>query len=43
MPEWLLRIRGLSKRFGGIAAADEISLDIAAGELHAVTAPARPR
>jgi branched-chain amino acid transport system ATP-binding protein len=39
MPEWLLRIRGLSKRFGGIAAADEISLDIAAGELHAVIGP----
>ena len=39
MPEPLLRISGLTKRFGGIAAADEISIEIAEGELHAVIGP----
>jgi branched-chain amino acid transport system ATP-binding protein len=39
MPEPLLRISGLAKRFGGIAAADEISIEIAEGELHAVIGP----
>ncbi len=39
MPEPLLQISGLSKRFGGIAAADEISLEVPEGELHAVIGP----
>jgi len=34
-----MRIEGLAKRFGGIAATDDISLDLAAGELHAVIGP----
>jgi branched-chain amino acid transport system ATP-binding protein len=37
--EVLLRIEGLSKRFGGVIAADAITLDVAAGELHAVIGP----
>jgi branched-chain amino acid transport system ATP-binding protein len=37
--EPLLQVAGLSKRFGGVVAADAISLDIAAGECHAVIGP----
>jgi branched-chain amino acid transport system ATP-binding protein len=37
--EALLAVEGLSKRFGGIVAADAITLDVAAGELHAVIGP----
>jgi branched-chain amino acid transport system ATP-binding protein len=37
--EPLLRVSGLAKRFGGIAAADDISLEIPEGELHAVIGP----
>src|SRR5438445_13854652 len=32
----LLQIDGLTKRFGGVIASDDITLDLAAGELHAV-------
>ena len=39
MSEPLLRIENLAKRFGGIVATDDLSLDIAAGELHAVIGP----
>jgi branched-chain amino acid transport system ATP-binding protein len=39
MAEPLLQVSGLAKRFGGIAAADEISLEIHEGELHAVIGP----
>jgi len=39
MAELLLRIDGLSRRFGGVIAADAITLDIPAGELHAVIGP----
>ncbi len=39
MTEPLLRIEGLSKRFGGIVASNNISLAIAPGELHAVIGP----
>jgi branched-chain amino acid transport system ATP-binding protein len=37
--EPLLQIEGLSKRFGGIVASDAITLDVPAGELHAVIGP----
>ncbi len=39
MTEPLLQIEGLSKRFGGIVASNNISLAIAPGELHAVIGP----
>jgi branched-chain amino acid transport system ATP-binding protein len=35
----LLRIEGLSKRFGGVPAVADVSLDIAEGEIHAVIGP----
>jgi len=35
----LLQIEGLTKRFGGVIAADTITLDIAAGEFHAIIGP----
>src|SRR5713226_4494289 len=35
----LLQIRDLTKRFGGVLASDGISLDVPAGELHAVIGP----
>ena len=38
-PEPLLRVDGLTKRFGGITASDSISLDVRAGEIHAVIGP----
>jgi branched-chain amino acid transport system ATP-binding protein len=37
--EPLLQIDGLSKRFGGVIASDNITLDISEGELHAVIGP----
>jgi branched-chain amino acid transport system ATP-binding protein len=39
MAEPLLRIEGLSKRFGGVVAADAITLDLPPGEFHAVIGP----
>ena len=39
MAEPLLRIEGLTKRFGGVIASDDITLAVAAGELHAVIGP----
>jgi branched-chain amino acid transport system ATP-binding protein len=39
MSEPVLQIAGLTKRFGGVIAADAISLDIAHGEFHAVIGP----
>ena len=39
MTEPILQVRRLSKRFGGLAAVDEISMDVNAGELHAVIGP----
>src|SRR5215475_4444098 len=35
----MLEIRGLTKRFGGVLASDGISLDVPAGELHAIIGP----
>jgi branched-chain amino acid transport system ATP-binding protein len=35
----LLRVEGLVKRFGGILATDNVSLDVARGELHAIIGP----
>jgi len=37
--EPLLRIKNLVRRFGGILATDNLSLDIARGELHAIIGP----
>jgi branched-chain amino acid transport system ATP-binding protein len=35
----ILQIRDLTKRFGGVLASDRISLDVLAGEVHAVIGP----
>jgi branched-chain amino acid transport system ATP-binding protein len=35
----LLRIEGLTKRFGGVLATDAVMLEVPAGELHAVIGP----
>jgi branched-chain amino acid transport system ATP-binding protein len=35
----LLRVDGLSRRFGGLSAADAVSLEVAAGEVHALIGP----
>jgi branched-chain amino acid transport system ATP-binding protein len=37
--EPLLRVDGLVRRFGGITATDQVSLDVAKGELHAIIGP----
>ena len=39
MAELLMRVRNLVRRFGGITATDDLSLDIAKGELHAIIGP----
>ena len=39
MPEPLLAVDNLSKRFGGIVATDQLSLAVPAGELHAIIGP----
>ena len=39
MAEPLLRVERLVRRFGGIVATDNLSLDIAHGELHAIIGP----
>src|SRR3954471_15626157 len=39
MPEPLLAIEGLTKRFGGILASDDVTLAIPRGELHAIIGP----
>ena len=39
MAEPLLRVENLVKQFGGIVATDNLSLDIAPGELHAIIGP----
>jgi branched-chain amino acid transport system ATP-binding protein len=35
----LLQIEGLTKRFGGIVASENVTLDLRAGELHAIIGP----
>jgi branched-chain amino acid transport system ATP-binding protein len=35
----LLRIEGLTKRFGGVIASDNVRLDVTQGELHAIIGP----
>jgi branched-chain amino acid transport system ATP-binding protein len=37
--EPLLRVENLVRRFGGITATDNLSLDVASGELHAIIGP----
>jgi len=37
--EPLLQIEGLTKRFGGVIASDQIALDVPRGELHAIIGP----
>ena len=39
MAEPLLCVKKLVRRFGGIIATDHVSLDVAAGELHAIIGP----
>jgi len=39
MTSSVLRVRGLQRRFGGVLAVDDVSLDLAEGELHAVIGP----
>ncbi|MEA2862853.1 MAG: branched-chain amino acid transport system ATP-binding protein [Bradyrhizobium sp.] len=39
MAEPLLRVENLVRRFGGIVATDNVSLDVAKGELHAIIGP----
>ena len=39
MAEPILQVRQLAKRFGGLAAVDDVSLDVRVGELHAVIGP----
>jgi branched-chain amino acid transport system ATP-binding protein len=39
MAEPLLAIEGLSKRFGGVTASDDVNLAVTAGELHAIIGP----
>jgi branched-chain amino acid transport system ATP-binding protein len=39
VPDALLAIDSLTKRFGGVVASDTISLDVPTGELHAIIGP----
>ena len=39
MPEPILEIQGLSKRFGAVVASDEVTLDLVLGEIHALIGP----
>jgi branched-chain amino acid transport system ATP-binding protein len=39
MMEPILQVRRLSKRFGGLAAVDQVSIDVNVAELHAVIGP----
>ena len=39
MPEPILKLEGLSKRFGAVVASDEVTLDLVPGEIHALIGP----
>ena len=39
MPEPILELQGLSKRFGAVVASDEVTLDLVPGEIHALIGP----
>ena len=39
MPEPILELRSLSKRFGAVVASDEVTLDLRPGEIHALIGP----
>ncbi len=39
MSEVLMATRGLTKRFGGLLATDDVSLDVRSGEIHALIGP----
>src|SRR4051812_19707439 len=39
MADALLSIEGLTKRFGGVIASDNVGLDVRKGELHAIIGP----
>lgn len=39
MSEVLLQVKGLRKAFGGVVATDDVSLDVRAGEVHAIIGP----
>ena len=39
MAEHLLRVENLTRRFGGLVATDNLSLDVVPGELHAIIGP----
>lgn len=46
MAETLLKIEGITKRFGGLVALNEVGLTINKGEIYGLigrTVPARPR
>jgi branched-chain amino acid transport system ATP-binding protein len=39
MPESILRVEGVSKRFGGVVAVDTVTLGVRPGEIHALIGP----
>ncbi len=39
MPDPVLRLEGLRKNFGSLAVTDEVTLDVMAGEIHAIIGP----
>jgi branched-chain amino acid transport system ATP-binding protein len=39
MPEPILRVEGVSKRFGGVVAVDTVTLGVRPGEIHALIGP----
>ena len=39
MADALLKVEGLTKRFGGVIASDDITLEVSSGELHAIIGP----